>query len=224
MVPVAPVMPMMRRIRVSGLPATGSSLLVLRNRPRIYNPRPPRAQSRDRERDREPRAESPEPRDRGPRDQISSSSRAQAPDSRLRASARRAACWSESTTTTCYNCGRRNPGMWGFAPALRALGGDLGFVPIRHRHLRRPLRADAASFSGGNIGMGGLFSMLVTEQPGAVPVWRQRALPVFAGGRWWTILSAGWLHGGALHIFFNMMCGAPARARRRRRCTDLAAW
>ena len=24
-------------------------------------------------------------------------------------------------------------------------------------------------------------------------------------GRWWTVLSAGWLHGGALHILFNMM-------------------
>ena len=31
---------------------------------------------------------------------------------------------------TCYNCGRRNPSLWGFAPALRALGGDLGFVPF----------------------------------------------------------------------------------------------
>ena len=31
---------------------------------------------------------------------------------------------------TCYNCGRRNPGLWGFAPALRSLGGDLGFVPF----------------------------------------------------------------------------------------------
>ena len=30
----------------------------------------------------------------------------------------------------CYNCGRRNPGLWGFAPALRALGGDLGFIPF----------------------------------------------------------------------------------------------
>jgi rhomboid protease GluP len=24
-------------------------------------------------------------------------------------------------------------------------------------------------------------------------------------GRWWTLLSAGWLHGGALHILFNML-------------------
>src|SRR5215204_2794677 len=31
---------------------------------------------------------------------------------------------------TCYNCGRRNPGLWGWAPAFRALGRDLGFVPF----------------------------------------------------------------------------------------------
>src|SRR4029453_2382144 len=30
----------------------------------------------------------------------------------------------------CYNCGRRNPGMWGYAPILRSLGADLGFVPF----------------------------------------------------------------------------------------------
>jgi rhomboid protease GluP len=31
------------------------------------------------------------------------------------------------------------------------------------------------------------------------------ASPVFGDGMWWTVLSAGWLHGGALHILFNMM-------------------
>src|SRR6185436_4110448 len=30
----------------------------------------------------------------------------------------------------CYHCGRRNPGLWGFAPVLRRLGHDLGFVPF----------------------------------------------------------------------------------------------
>ena len=30
----------------------------------------------------------------------------------------------------CYHCGRRNPGLLGFAPALRSLGHDLGFVPF----------------------------------------------------------------------------------------------
>src|ERR671935_1970587 len=30
----------------------------------------------------------------------------------------------------CYTCGRSNPGLWGFAPMLRQLGTDLGFVPL----------------------------------------------------------------------------------------------
>ena len=30
----------------------------------------------------------------------------------------------------CYTCGRSNPGLWGFAPLLRQLGTDLGFVPL----------------------------------------------------------------------------------------------
>ena len=34
------------------------------------------------------------------------------------------------TDATCYNCGRRNPGLWGYAPWFRRLGQDLGFVPL----------------------------------------------------------------------------------------------
>lgn len=30
-------------------------------------------------------------------------------------------------------------------------------------------------------------------------------LPIDAYGRWWTVISASFLHGGLLHIFFNMM-------------------
>ena len=30
----------------------------------------------------------------------------------------------------CYTCGRRNPGLWGFAPLLRGLGNDFAFVPL----------------------------------------------------------------------------------------------
>ena len=31
------------------------------------------------------------------------------------------------------------------------------------------------------------------------------AVPVFEYGRWWTVLSASWLHGSLLHILFNML-------------------
>jgi rhomboid protease GluP len=104
---------------------------------------------------------------------------------------------------TCYNCGRRNPGMWGYAPALRALGGDLGFVPFVIGTCII-LYALTMLASQGNIGMSGLglFSpsrraLLVFGESGAVPV--------FGLNRWWTVLSAGWLHGGILHLLFNMM-------------------
>ena len=30
------------------------------------------------------------------------------------------------------------------------------------------------------------------------------AQPIFGFGRWWTVLSAAWLHGSLIHIFFNM--------------------
>jgi rhomboid protease GluP len=30
------------------------------------------------------------------------------------------------------------------------------------------------------------------------------AYPVFVQGAWWTVLSASWLHGNLIHIFFNM--------------------
>ena len=30
-------------------------------------------------------------------------------------------------------------------------------------------------------------------------------MPVFGFGRWWTLLTAGWLHAGVLHILFNVL-------------------
>ena len=105
---------------------------------------------------------------------------------------------------TCYNCGRRNPGLWGFAPALRSLGGDMGFVPFVIGTCA-VLYVLTLVASQGNIGMGGLFSFFSPSQTALFLFGASGALPVFRLDRWWTVLSAGWLHGGALHILFNMM-------------------
>ena len=105
---------------------------------------------------------------------------------------------------TCYNCGRRNPGLWGYAPAIRALGGDLGFVPFVIGTCV-VLYALTLIFSGGRIGMRGLFGLFAPNNQALFLFGASGSLPVFAGGRWWTVLSAGWLHGSALHILFNMM-------------------
>ena len=104
----------------------------------------------------------------------------------------------------CYNCGRRNPGLWGFGPALRSLGQDLGFVPF-------VIGTCAILFgltllaSQGQIGFGGPFSFLSPSLQAQIFFGASGTLPVFGLGRWWTVLSAAWLHASALHIFMNMM-------------------
>jgi rhomboid protease GluP len=104
---------------------------------------------------------------------------------------------------TCYNCGRRNPGLWGFAPALRALGGDLGFVPFAIGACAI-IFALTLVFSQGQIGMGGFLGFLSPNNLALFTFGASGAIPIFQFDRWWTVLSAGWLHGGLMHIFFNM--------------------
>lgn len=99
----------------------------------------------------------------------------------------------------CYNCNRRNPGLWGFAPAFRRLGQDLGFVPL---------------VMGGTIVLYAL--SLLVDVAGMRPILSPSSMairllgasgsyPVFVEGRWWTVLTAGWLHGGLIHIVLNML-------------------
>jgi rhomboid protease GluP len=104
----------------------------------------------------------------------------------------------------CYNCGRRNPGMFGFTPVLRRLGNDLGFTSVVIGGCVT-IYLLTLLVSGGQIGMGGLFSMLAPSPQALFLFGESGAMPVFVFGRWWTILSASWLHGNLLHILFNMM-------------------
>jgi rhomboid protease GluP len=104
----------------------------------------------------------------------------------------------------CYTCGRRNPSLWGFAPALRTLGRDLGFVTF-------VVGACAALYvamlvmSGAGVRMGGLLSLLSPSTDALLLFGASGAIPVFGLGHWWTVASASWLHGGLLHIILNMM-------------------
>lgn len=105
----------------------------------------------------------------------------------------------------CYNCGRTNPGLWGFAPLLRQLGNDLGFVPFVIG-VSVGLYVLCLLMSGGDIGLRGGFLNILAPSTGAlVRFGASGAIPVFAYGDWWTVLSATWLHGSLLHILFNMM-------------------
>src|SRR5947209_6260305 len=104
----------------------------------------------------------------------------------------------------CYMCGRANPGLWGFGPALRQLGADFGFVPL-------VIGASATLYvlmllaSGPDIQIMSGMSIL-TPSPRAMRMFGASGWsPVIELGWWWTVLSASWLHGNFLHILFNMV-------------------
>lgn len=107
----------------------------------------------------------------------------------------------------CYTCGRRNPGLWGFGPVLRRFGNDFGFttVIVYGCVVLFALSLVLTVMSGGNLFGGSLFSMLGPNRFAYEALGAAGVLPVFGEGHWWTLLSAGWLHGGALHILFNLM-------------------
>jgi len=104
----------------------------------------------------------------------------------------------------CLVCGRRNPGMWGFAAPLRAIFGQHSFTnvvtvacialyvvglmldPRAAFSARSPFDALAPS-NAALEALGGA---------GTVP-WRV--------GQWWTIFTAIYLHGSILHILFNVL-------------------
>ena len=104
----------------------------------------------------------------------------------------------------CLVCGRRNPGMWGFAGPLRALFRRRSFVDvvtvacIALYVLTLVLDPAAVLRSRGPLSV---FSpsgqaLLDAGATGALP-WQL--------GRWWTVLTAIYLHGGPLHILFNVL-------------------
>jgi rhomboid protease GluP len=115
----------------------------------------------------------------------------------------------------CSHCGRRNPGLWGYTRLLQVLGQDFG--------VERLIIGACAIFyllslliDPAGIRMSGLLSMLSPSIESLFRMGASGAVPVFGYGRWWTVLSASWLHGGLLHILFNMYMVyqlAPAVAR-----------
>jgi membrane associated rhomboid family serine protease len=103
----------------------------------------------------------------------------------------------------CYNCGRRNPGMWGFTSVLRGLGRNFGFDTIVIWGCAA-LYLLTLLFDPQGIRMSGM-SLLSPGTRSLFAFGASGAIPVFGYGRWWTVLSAAWLHGNLLHIIFNMM-------------------
>lgn len=102
----------------------------------------------------------------------------------------------------CYSCGRSNPGLWGYAGAIRRLGSDLGFVQVVIIG-SAVLYVLSLLLSNGRIGMSG-FNLLSPHSSALYRLGASGWIPTFVDNRWWTFLSATWLHGSLIHILFNM--------------------
>jgi rhomboid protease GluP len=93
--------------------------------------------------------------------------------------------------------------MFGFAAAIRALGRDFGFVKLVLSGsiglFVLTLLADPEA-----IATGGLLNFMSPSTYAILDFGGSGQYPVFRLGRWWTLLSAGWLHGSLLHLLFNM--------------------
>jgi rhomboid protease GluP len=105
--------------------------------------------------------------------------------------------------------------MWGLAQVLRNVGDDFGFAALVMWACGALYLACLATNPAG-VQTSGLLSFLSPSIESLFLFGASGAVPVFGFGRWWTVLSAAWLHGGVLHILFNMMWVrdlAPATAR-----------
>jgi rhomboid protease GluP len=103
----------------------------------------------------------------------------------------------------CLNCGRKRPGMWGLTSRIRGLGKDMGFVQaviVGNAFLYLAMLVVDPQ----HIGMNGLLSIGTPSMESLIRFGSAGAIPVFGLHRWWTLLSAGWLHAGLLHIGFNL--------------------
>src|SRR5438552_9875119 len=104
----------------------------------------------------------------------------------------------------CLFCGRRRPGMWGLAPGLHHFLGSLDVtkavtVICVALYVASLVIDPAAAFR-----LGGPFELLQPSDKALKQLGMTGAL-AWDAGRWWTLITAIYLHGGILHILFNVL-------------------
>ena len=104
----------------------------------------------------------------------------------------------------CLVCGRKHPGMWGFAGPLRTLFRVWNFtngvtVACIALYVVSLVFDPAAA-----LRPRGVFDVF---SPGghALDVLGMTGSRAWAQGRWWTLFTAIYLHGSLLHILFNVL-------------------
>ena len=105
----------------------------------------------------------------------------------------------------CPFCGAWRPGLFGWAPVLRAVVGNrLDLIPLMVGTCAT-LYAVALLLQPEAIFAGSGFMSLLSPGPRALYMLGMTGGVAWQLGWWWTLLTAIYLHGSLLHIFFNVM-------------------
>ena len=105
----------------------------------------------------------------------------------------------------CHHCGQIRPGMFGLASQLRKLGLRLDFPHLITVVCGALYLLCLAIDPGAILQPQGMMDILSPSGRASFDVGASGTIPVFRAGRWWTVVTAIYLHGSLLHIFFNMM-------------------
>src|SRR5882672_5032163 len=104
----------------------------------------------------------------------------------------------------CLVCGRRNPGMWGFAGPLRALFGRRSFTNLVTVACVALYVASLLLDPRSALAVRGPFDAF-SPSADALEALGAAGTEPWRLGRWWTIFTGIYLHGGMLHILFNVL-------------------
>ncbi|HEY5513656.1 MAG TPA: rhomboid family intramembrane serine protease [Geomonas sp.] len=110
-----------------------------------------------------------------------------------------------NTESCCTWCGAGRPGVWAKMAAWMQGGrdGDWQIKAIITANVAFYLLSLLLSTHRG-LSMNPL-NFLSPDQASLMLLGATGTVPVLGLGRFWTLISASYLHGGLLHIFFNMM-------------------
>jgi membrane associated rhomboid family serine protease len=104
----------------------------------------------------------------------------------------------------CFYCGRRNPGLWGFGPSLGRLVGGVDLARVVTLVCVIAYIASLALDPGAIFQARGIFNILAPSGR-ALYALGMTGAGIVDAGRWWTLLTAIYLHGSLIHIAFNLL-------------------
>jgi rhomboid protease GluP len=109
-----------------------------------------------------------------------------------------------ASAPVCLVCGRRNPGMWGFAGPLRHVFRSWNFTNAVTLACVVLYVATLVFDPAAALRPRGIFEVFAPSNRALWAFGAAGAIP-WQAGHWWTLITAIYLHGGILHILFNLL-------------------